>query len=212
MHPLFRKIFFIVAGIIFLVVATILVIHLWIINSSSKEVYSDTKKIPPAYTALVLGTSHKVVGGNENLYFTYRIKAATQLYNDGVVNKIIVSGDNSTLQYNEPREMRKALIKNGVPDSCIVFDFAGFRTFDSVVRSKEVFGQDTIIIVSQLFHLQRALFIAKQKDITAYGYIADDPNGNNSIPLREYFARVSAFIDCFVLHTRPKYLGEEINI
>lgn len=176
------------------------------------QLFSETKDIPQTYTALVLGTSHKVMGGNENLYFKYRIEAAAQLYHAGTVTKILLSGDNGTLQYNEPREMRKALIKLNVPDSCIVLDYAGFRTYDSVVRSKEVFGQDSIIIVSQMFHLQRALFIANNKDLVAYGYIAVDPGQSIKTHLREYPARVSAFIDCYILHTKPKYLGEKIHI
>lgn len=176
------------------------------------QLFSETNKIPHAYTALVLGTSHKVVGGNENLYFKYRIEAAAQLYHAGTVTKILLSGDNGTMEYNEPREMRKALIKLNVPDSCIVLDYAGFRTYDSVVRSKEVFGQDSIIIVSQMFHLQRALFIANSKNLVAYGYIAVDPGQSVKTHLREYPARVSAFIDCYILHTKPKYLGEKIHI
>ena len=176
------------------------------------QLFSETNAIPQTYTALVLGTSHKVIGGNENLYFKYRIEAAAQLYHAGTVTKILVSGDNGTMQYNEPREMRKALIKLNVPDSCIVLDYAGFRTFDSVVRCKEVFGQDSIIIVSQMFHLQRALFIANRKNLVAYGYIAVDPGQSVKTHLREYPARVSAFIDCYILQTKPKYLGEKINI
>jgi len=199
-------------GLIALLTALVISLSVWINYSVRNQLFSETSALPHTHAALVLGTSHKVAGGNENLYFKYRIEAAAQLYHSGTVTKIILSGDNGTMQYNEPREMRKALMKLDVPDSCIVLDFAGFRTFDSVVRSNKVFGQDSIIIVSQLFHLQRALFIANNKNLAAFGYIAVDPGQSFKTHLREYPARVSAFIDCFILHTKPRYLGEQIQI
>lgn len=207
-----RKLIFITCGILLFATAFMFAINAWINANAKDKLFSSTEQIPKTYAAIVLGTSHRVIGGNDNLYFTYRIQSAVDLFNAGIVEKILVSGDNGTMQYNEPREMRKALIKLGVPDSCIVLDFAGFRTFDSVVRAREVFGLDTFIIISQQFHLQRALFIAQAKDITAYGYIAQDPGSSLKTNLREYPARVSAFIDCYILHAKPKYLGEKIII
>lgn len=207
-----QKFIFITGGLVLFMAAGIFAINAWINTQAKNKLFNSTEQIPKTYVAIVLGTSHKVAGGNENLYFTYRIQSAVDLFNAGVVQKILVSGDNGTMQYNEPREMRKALIKLGIPDSCIVLDFAGFRTFDSVVRAKEVFGLDSFIIISQQFHLQRALFIANAKGITAYGYVAKDPGSSLKTQLREYPARVSAFIDCYILHAKPKYLGEKIII
>ena len=110
--------------------------------------------------------------------------------------------------------MREALLKLGVPDSCIVLDYAGFRTLDSVVRCDEVFGEDSITIVSQEFHNQRALFIANKNNINAIAYNANDVYKNYSFKtrLREYFARVKCVLDIYIFHTSPKFLGEKIKI
>jgi SanA protein len=112
--------------------------------------------------------------------------------------------------------MRKALLANGIPDSSITLDFAGFRTLDSVVRCKEVFGQDNFIIISQHFHLERALYIAKKFNINAIGFAAQNPPEKYSFKtnVREYFARTKAIIDLYFLNTQPKFLGKKeiINI
>lgn len=108
------------------------------------------------------------------MYFTFRMQAAYELFITKKVKYLLLSGDNHIKGYDEPSDMREALIKLGVPDSCIVLDYAGFRTLDSVVRCDEVFGEDSITIVSQEFHNQRALFIANKNNINAIAYNAND--------------------------------------
>jgi SanA protein len=122
---------------------------------------------------------------------------------------VIVSGDNSTQYYDEASAMKKALVENGVPDSVITLDYAGFRTLDSVVRCKWVFGQSDIILVSQEFQNERALFIAEHFGINAVGFNAQDvPEGYGlKTSIREYFARVKAVLDIYVLKTQPKFPG-----
>ncbi len=173
----------------------------------------DAKKLPACKTALLLGTSKILRHQQVNQYFYRRINATVDLYNSGKIKYIIVSGDNSTDNYNEPLDMKRDLIKNGVPDSAIYLDYAGFRTFDSVVRAKEIFGQDTVIMVSQEFHNQRAVFIAQKMGMVAYGYNAEDVDASIGFKtnLREFFARAKVFWDVYT-GTKPHFLGEKIKI
>jgi SanA protein len=185
----------------------------WIIIHSAKEsVYDSVIDTPNGNeVALILGTSRYTRWGTTNLYFKYRIEAAAKLYHSGKVKHIIVSGDNALKEYNEPKQMLQALIKKGVPENSITLDFAGFRTLDSVVRCKKVFGQTKFIIVSQRFHVERALFIANKYDIDAIGFAAQDPPEKYSFKtrFREYFAKTKAVIDLYIIHKNPKFLGKK---
>ena len=197
-----------------LVVTLILVgCNAWI-NTYRTSCYSSLDELPEVKTALVLGTAKYVTKGQHNLYFKHRIEAAVELYNSGKISHIIVSGDNATLSYNEPIAMKKDLVSMGIPEDKIHMDYAGFRTLDSVERSKEIFGQDTIIIVSQQFHNQRAIAIAQAKGIKAYGYNAKAVEGANAVKtnFRELFARVKTVLDLTLLQTKSKFYGEKIVI
>ena len=189
--------------------------NLLITQSTKKLIYDDASIIPNKHdVGLLLGTSEYTTKVQTNLFFKYRIESAAQLYHAGKIKHIIVSGDNSLLEYNEPRQMAKALRKLGIPDSVITLDFAGFRTLDSVVRCKKVFGQTNFVIITQQFHLERALFIAKKHDIDAIGFAAKTPPDSYSFKtqLREYLAKTLALIDLYILNTKPKFLGEPITI
>ena len=186
--------------------------NVWIIESTKNNIYDNIAKTPNNNkVALILGTSRYTARGNTNLYFKYRIDAATKLYYQGKIKHIIVSGDNSLKSYNEPKEMLKALMNRGIPESAITLDYAGFRTLDSVVRCKKVFGQNKFIIISQRFHVERALFIAHKYDIDAIGYTAQDPPKKYSTKtkIREYFAKTKAVIDLYIIHKKPKFLGKK---
>lgn len=135
-------------------------------------IYDDVTQIPENEYCLVLGTSKYVDSGELNLFFKYRIEAAVQLYKAGKVHRIIVSGDNGHSEYNEPEDMKNSLVDAGVPEEHILCDYAGFRTLDSVVRAKNVFGVSECTIVSQRDHCRRALFIASCKNIDAIGFEA----------------------------------------
>ena len=162
----------------------------------------------------MLGTSKYNRSGNPNQFFRYRIDAAVKLYFNRKVKYLLVSGDNRTLYYNEPRDMRRALLARGVPDSVIILDYAGIRTFDSVIRCNKVFGQSSFTIISQEFHLERALFIAQHFGLNVIGFEAQavDENRSVSTVIREYFARFKAVLDVFVLGTKPHFLGDPILI
>ena len=184
------------------------------IEKLTEEFVTDKLEIlPKTKVAVVLGTAPNLVGGYQNYYFTYRIEAATKLYKSGKVTHFILSGDHGRKNYNEPEAMKQALIKNGIPANVIYLDHAGFRTLDSMIRAKEIFGQNEFIVVSQEFHNERAVYIARQNGIKAFGYNAKDVNKHAGLKtnIREYFARTKVFIDSF-FNVQPKFLGEKIEI
>lgn len=196
---------------ILLVVAS----NLWIIQSTTSRVFADASKLPNHRVALVLGTSNKTVRGGINPYFAKRMETAAALYKQGKIDHLILSGDNrSSKYYNEPQAMRKALIKLGVPTSAITLDYSGVRTLDSVVRCKEIFGQNKITIITQPFHSYRALFISHYYDIDAVAMVAGEPDVSYSfnVRLREYFARTKAVLDLYILKTSPRFMGEKEDI
>jgi SanA protein len=184
------------------------------INSFSQPyLYNTTDSIPLCKTAVLLGTSKFMRSGTKNYFFYNRIKAAETLFKSGKIQCIIISGDNSLSYYNEPEDMKKELVKAGIPDSVIYLDYAGFRTFDSMIRAKEIFGQTKFIVVSQQFHNERAIFIARKYGIEAFGYNAEDVTAYSGFKtkFRELFARVKVFIDVYT-NKQPKFLGDKINI
>lgn len=180
-----------------------------LINRNAKgKIYNNVADVPNVSAALVLGTSPRV-NGRVNLYYLYRMQAAASLWKAGKVKYIIVSGDNSTVNYDEATYMKNTLHDLGVPDSVIALDYAGFRTLDSVVRAYWVFGQKNIVIVSQEFHNERAIYLAEHFGITAVGLNAKDVPGNYGwkTALREYLARVNAVLDVTIFQTKPKFSG-----
>lgn len=210
----FAKILLACLVLLLALIASLLAYSEWIVSDARHYTYDQVEQVPYNRVAVVLGTSKYLSGGGPNHYFKHRIKAAAELYNDAKVDFIIVSGDNATVQYNEPRQMRRALIKAGIPASAIYMDFAGFRTLDSVVRAKEVFGQDRFTVVSQGFHNERAIFIARHFGIDAVGFNAEDPSAYQGIRtrVREVFARLMGLLDLYVLDKGPKFLGEPVPI
>ena len=184
------------------------------IESETKDLVTyDIQKLPNEKVGLLLGTGKFLKNGCKNLYFFNRIDATEQLYKSGKIQYILISGDNSTKNYSEPEDMQAELIKRGIPADKIVLDFAGFRTLDSVVRAKEIFGQNSFIIISQKFHNERAIFLARKYGIEAYGFNAKDVNKyfGFKTKVREYFGRAKVFVD-FLLGVEPKFGGEKVEI
>lgn len=183
-------------------------------NNAENQLYSDVKQIPHNKVGLLLGTAPVTPWGVHNNYYDYRINAATELFKAGKIDYILVSGDNHSTDYDEPTCMRDSLMVRGIPKDKIILDYAGFRTLDSVVRAKEIFGQDSITIISQQFHNERALYLAKHYGIEAVAYNAKDVEywkKKLKIHGREYLARVKMFIDLYT-GKKPKFLGERIKI
>lgn len=182
-------------------------------SGASAFLHDAIETVPANEVGLVLGTTHRGRGGGGNPYFNHRIAAASELYRAGKVRYLLLSGDNGTLSYNEPREMRRALMAAGIDSSRIVLDFAGFRTLDSVVRAKEVFGQQRFTVISQRFHNERAVYLARRMGIEAVGYNAKDPGTPSGVRvwIRERLARVKVFID-LMAGTGPRYLGDPVPL
>ena len=188
--------------------------NIWVIKSTEDKVFSDYRQLPDNEVGLVLGTSNKLTNGSPNPFFENRIKTAAALYHEKKVSHFILSGDNRTRYYNEPMEMKKALVKLGVPASAITLDYAGLRTLDSVVRSKEIFGQNRITIITQPFHCYRAIFISNYYDIDAVAVVASEPAQEEAFKVyfREYLARTKAILDLYILKTAPRHLGDKESL
>jgi len=185
------------------------------INHNPKSfIFDDVDKIGEHKVGLVLGTSEKTIRGGANPFFVNRIEAATKLYQTGKIKKILVSGDNAEVSYNEPKAMQIALLDKGIPKEDIVLDYAGFRTLDSVIRARDVFGQNDLIIISQEFHIKRAVYIARTLGIDAQGFVADGVSMKFNVrtQVREILARTQAWMDVHILNRQPKFLGEKEEI
>lgn len=182
-------------------------------KSAESKVFSDTNLIEKNKVGLVLGTAKHIKSGRLNLYFKYRIEATVKLYESRKIEFVLVSGDNGNEQYDEPTDFKEELVKRGIPAEKIYLDYAGFRTLDSVVRAKEIFGQEKITIISQQFHNERAIFLAQKKGLNAIGFNAQDVSGRYGLKvrIREYLARTKVFID-IILGVKPKFLGDKIEI
>ncbi|MEP2772196.1 MAG: ElyC/SanA/YdcF family protein [Fulvivirga sp.] len=189
----------------------LLISNIWIVNSTKDRIYDSIENAPSTDIALVLGTSPKLMTGDPNPYFQERIRLAAELLKQGKVKHIIVSGDNRSKYYNEPIKMYNALLELGVDKENIHLDYAGLRTLDSIIRCKEIFGQDNITIITQPFHSYRALFISNYHNIDAFSLSLTNIPDNFSykVKAREYLARALAVLDLYVLHREPKYLGEK---
>ncbi|WP_233113232.1 SanA/YdcF family protein [Aggregatibacter actinomycetemcomitans] len=171
-----------------------------------KDIYYDIDKVPNRPYGLVLGTSKYFSNNTLNLFYYNRLLAAQRLFEARKVDYLLLSGDNRTLQYNEPRTMLQDLKKMGVPQEFIYLDFAGFRTLDSVIRADQVFKAHSLTIISQKFHCERALFIAKFHNIDAICFAADYPQVYSFVRVREFFARLQAVWDLLV-EREPHFLG-----
>lgn len=188
------KSFFILVeiGVLLMILANV-----WVFASTNGRTFTKISKIPPRETALVLGTSPRMKSGIANPYFTSRMDAAALLYHHGKIKKIIVSGEKSR-GYDEPSAMKNYLVyQEGVPESIITEDPKGFKTQTSINNCKNIYQQNDVIIVSQGFHNLRALFYARNNDMNALGFDAQDVLSNQSYyrnQSREFLARVYAVI------------------
>jgi len=185
--------------------------NIWVILTTKDRVFLDEQYISSKNVALVLGTSKKLMGGEENPFFTNRIESAALLFHAGKIRHFILSGDNNTKYYNEPLDMKLALLAKGVPEKSITLDYAGFRTLDSVIRCKEIFGQQRITIVTQKFHSYRALFISDYYDLDAEVFATENVPLLQSakVLFRELLARPKAVLDLYLLQKDPKFLGRK---
>jgi len=198
--------------ILFIVLAMILLSILLPYQFTSlfvqKYQYQTLDEIKEPSVGLLLGTSKYQPGAQKNLFYKYRIQKAAELYHQGKIKHILVSGDNAHRSYDEPTNILKDLLKRGVKREDITLDYAGFRTLDSVLRAHQVFGLHSFIIISQKFHIERALFIARSHNLQAHGISAKSPQdfSHFKVIFREHFARLLMLWDLFI-QTPPKFPG-----
>lgn len=204
------KVFLVVAcfGILLIILA-----NNTIEKASAGKLHVVADSTPYNKVGLLLGTGKYLENGQLNYYYKYRIDAAIALMRSGKIRYVVVSGDNSRKDYNEPEMMRQDLMKAGVDSARIFLDYAGFRTFDSIVRLREIFGQDSATIISQPFHNQRAIYLAGKEGIAAIGFNARDvhPQAGFKVKMREKLARVKVFFD-YLFSVQPKFLGPKVPI
>lgn len=202
-------------AIFFLVVVCVIVAaNLWILGAARGSVYNDISSVPTNDIGLVLGTGPFTGKGSTNLHFVVRVEAAAKLYKSGKVKHLLLSGDNHIRGYDEPTEMKNALLKLGVPQSVMTLDYAGLRTLDSMERARKIFGQTNLTLITEQFHSARSLFLARHFGIHAVVFCAEPLPAawNYTVNLREAAARVLAVGDVYVWHRGARHLGEPIAI
>lgn len=201
-------------GLLLVVGAFTVYANVWVERAAEGRIYTDVDSIPYNRVGLLLGTNPMNRLGRPNSYFINRINTAVKLFHAGKIDYIIASGDNHTRGYDEPTAMRDSLMAHGVPTERIVLDYAGFRTLDSVVRAKEVFGCDSLTIISQADHNARALYLAEANGIEAVAVSAPLRAGRwvrTRLALREWLARDKMMLDVWT-GKQPHFLGEKIEI
>ena len=197
------KIFLYAIGIILLMcIVVMMVCNQIVVNNAEGKVFSDIDSIKYNKVGLLLGTTPQArIGRITNAFFTYRIDAAEELYKAGKIEKILISGDENSLDgINEPECMRDSLVARGVPERAIILDGKGYRTINSVINANKLYGLKSFTIISQEFHNERAIYQAEHlgldvENIQAYN--AKDPKARRAYltTIREYFARVKMFMD-----------------
>jgi SanA protein len=174
------------------------------------KIYSDPQSIPEHYSALVLGAQIK--GSEPSYMLKTRIEAASILYQEGKVEKLIMSGDNRFEYHNEPQVMIDTALELGIPQSVLQPDYAGRSTYESCYRAKHIFGQTEIIIISQRYHLPRAIYLCEKMGLKAIGFEAGNSYGLSfAMVRREILATVLAVYETF-FNPRKVVGGEPIEI
>ncbi|MBT6235619.1 MAG: DUF218 domain-containing protein [Bacteroidetes bacterium] len=196
-----------------LVIAGVFLSNYMVSRSARGKVHNTLADTPIKKVGLLLGTGKHLGSGYINKFYQYRIEAAVELYKAGKIKYILISGDNSRRGYDEPTSMKEDLMAAGVPETAIYLDYAGFCTLDSVVRCKMVFGEKDILVISQQFHNERALYLAKANGMTAEGHNAKGVSKRYGAKTyaREYLARTKMFLD-LLFGNEPKFLGKKIKI
>ncbi|WP_303026891.1 ElyC/SanA/YdcF family protein [Duncaniella muris] len=213
-HILIKRITLSLVAFLLLVIIFTVYANVKVERAAEGKIYTSVDSVPHNKVALLLGTNPLNKWGRPNSYFTNRIKTASELYHAGKVDYIIASGDNHTKEYDEPTAMRDSLMVHGVPEERIILDFAGFRTLDSVVRAKEVFGCDSLTIISQADHNARALYLAEANGIESVAVSAPLRAGRwvrTRLAIREWLARDKMMLDIW-FGKQPHFLGERIEI
>ncbi len=209
-----RKILRLGSILIALALAVPLVLCGWLVHHAAKgRIYSDEARLPINNVGLVLGTSPtNSYNGMPNLHFIHRLQAAAMLYRAGRVRHLLLTGNNNQHGYDEPRDMRAVLVKLGVPESATTLDPAGYRTLDSVVRARDVYGQHRFTVITDHFHSYRTVFLARHYGIDAVAFPSEEVGLRWSFKsrVRECFADIKACLDLYVLHTKVQEVSSPV--
>jgi SanA protein len=189
-----------------------LFINMIIVDISKEYIYKNIDDFPETQAALVLGARVYNNGALSDV-LRDRLLRAMDLYRAGKVKKFLLSGDHGRLSYDEVNNMKKFLLSHNINKEDIFLDHAGFETYDSVHRAKSIFCIDSMIVVTQAFHLNRAVFIGRMLGIKTYGFTADRMTyvGIRWYKMREKMARVKTFLK-IIFRSKPKFLGDKIPI
>ncbi len=210
-RPLLRGAVLVLAAVVVGLVVVVFIAYLDVSYRYRSHILSPDR-VDPRPTAIVFGAG-VYPGGRLSPVLVDRMRTAIALYQEGKVDKLLLTGDNSSLYYNEPGHMGEYARSQGVPESALAYDYAGRRTYDSCWRARHIFGQERVILVTQDFHLPRALYLCQQFGVDAVGVAADRRNyaAASWWTLRESIARVAAWFDVHFLRPQP-VAGESINI
>lgn len=213
-----RKIILAVVIAIIIGIVTILTCHFFVVCNAKGKLYENVDNIPAAKFGLLLGTTPQSRYGGNNLFFKYRIDATEKLYKAGKIEYILISGDENSLDgVNEPECMKDSLVVRGIPRSVIFLDGKGLSTYESIVRTHDVYDVNSYTVISQQFHNERALYLAEHLGLDieqVQAFNAESPNTTFSIVtyLREYLARVKMVIDIFTdNHHKESYQKIDLN-
>jgi SanA protein len=195
-----------------LILLMLIISNVVVFKRSKKYLYDKVIEVPKCYTAIVLGAKVSTKGVPSD-YLQDRLDIAIELYRNNKIARFLLSGDHGQRSYDEVNSMKAYLIEHGINTVDIFLDHAGFDTYNSMVRAKKIFQVKDAIVVSQEFHLPRAVFIARSKGIEAYGIKADKREyaALKSLKIREVLANVKAFAEV-TINKKPKYLGDQIPI
>ena len=208
-----KRIFTVLILAAVLLASAVFVPNFIVVNKTKSNIikFDETEKLTDTDCAVVLGAG--VRNGEPTPMLRDRLLTGIELYKSGAVKKLIMSGDHGSEDYDEVNIMKSFAVDNGVPDEDIFMDHAGFSTYETIYRAKEIFEADNIIIVSQEYHLYRALYIAEKLGVKAVGVSADlrTYGGQLKRDLREILARDKDFFNC-IIKPEPTYLGEKIPV
>ncbi|QQK63623.1 sanA-like protein [Cobetia sp. cqz5-12] len=190
---------------------TVVGLNLWVVMATHDRIATSPLTCQSREVGIVFGTSHGLVGGGSNPHYQARLDTAAQLYRLRRVSNLLLSGDNRTRYYNEPMTMWRDLRARNVPQEFMTLDYAGFSTFDTLVRAHKVFGVDEAVLVTQPWHLPRALFIADALGLEAVGCpaISERQPPGLKLMLREWLARAATVGDLYLWGRKPRFLGPQ---
>lgn len=208
-----KYLFILIILIITIILIFIIFINFYVINSTKNNILEKEKISEKENFDCILILGAGIWGNNPSPMLEDRLIQGISLYKEGIAPKIIMSGDHGREEYNEVQVMKDYAIKEGVPSEDIFMDHAGFSSYDSIYRAKEIFGAKKILIITQQYHLYRALHIAKKLELEAYGVASNLREYPNQLfrEIREIFARNKDFVKCY-FKPEPTFLGEKISI